>query len=301
MASIYLIGCGRVGSAMARDLALNHKVFAADLDQGALESLKKQNPDIQTTALNVLNGRVLKNWLEPADLVLCAVPGDLGWSTLKNVIEAGKNAVDISFMPENTLELFDRARAKEITVIFDAGVAPGIPNYLLGYHDNISTVEKFEYRVGGLPKNPRPPYNYKAPFSPKDVLEIYTRPARMVVDGQPVTRPALSDLELVSIAPVGELEAFNTDGMRSILTTMSHIPNLREKTLRYTGHGELMKIFRDSSFLSPEPMELKGQSMAPLDIPPPCYSRNGIWKKRSRNLRSWISLSKPGKTIKGGL
>jgi len=255
-----------VGSAMARDLARDHQVYVADLNQAALAKVKKHEPGINTEIMNVLDGNALKKWLEPADLVLCAVPGNLGYQTLINVIDAGKNIVDISFMPENTLDLFQRAQEQNITVIFDAGVAPGIPNYLLGYHDSISKVEKFEYRVGGLPQNPHPPYNYKAPFSPRDVLEEYTRPARMVIDGQPVTRPALSDLELVTIDPVGELQAFNTDGLRSLLSTMSHIPHLQEKTLRYPGHGELMQIFVHSGFLNSEPLQFKGHNMAAIDL-----------------------------------
>ena len=54
-------------------------------------------------------------------------------------------------------------------------------------------IDSFEYYVGGLPKNPKPPFNYKAPFSPVDVIEEYIRPARMKVNGKRITRSALSE------------------------------------------------------------------------------------------------------------
>lgn len=266
MAHVYVIGAGMVGSAMALDLAKDHQVSLGDICNASLGRTKKRNTSIQTTELDVRDTDGLKTWLEPADLVLCAVPGFMGWKTLKTVIEAGKNAVDISFMPEDAQKLFALAKEKDITVVVDSGVAPGIPNFLIGYHDKIMVLDSFEYRVGGLPKNPRPPFNYKASFSPLDVIEEYIRPARMMVGGKLVTKPALSELEKISIPPVGELEAFNTDGLRSLLTTMSHIPNMKEKTLRYPGHANLMRVFKDSGFFSDKKLNLKGKEISPLEL-----------------------------------
>jgi saccharopine dehydrogenase-like NADP-dependent oxidoreductase len=148
------------------------------------------------------------------------------------------------------LNLNPLAVEKGVTVIVDAGVAPGIPNYLLGYWDAQLNIESFEYYVGGLPKNPQPPFNYKAPFSPIDVIEEYTRPARMLVDHEIITQPALSDIERMKFEDAGTLEAFNTDGLRSLLSTMNHIPNLKEKTLRYPGHAELMLEYRNKGLFN---------------------------------------------------
>ena len=132
----------------------------------------------------------------------------------------------------------------------DAGVAPGIPNYLLGYWNSRMSIESFEYYVGGLPKNPTPPFYYKAPFSPIDVIEEYTRPARMMINGQLRTKPALSEIETIFFEEVGKLEAFNTDGLRSILSTMNHIPNMKEKTLRYPKHAQLMVDYRNKGLFN---------------------------------------------------
>jgi saccharopine dehydrogenase-like NADP-dependent oxidoreductase len=116
---------------------------------------------------------------------------------------------------------------------------------LLGYWNSKIEIKSFEYYVGGLPKNPTPPFYYKAPFSPIDVIEEYIRPARMMIDGKLITKPALSDLETIEFEEVGKLEAFNTDGLRSILSTMNHVPNMKEKTLRYPKHAQLMINYRN--------------------------------------------------------
>jgi len=250
MKNIYQIGAGMVGSAMAIDLSKNHNLFLADYDLNALKTIQSKNSNIQISQLDVTDSKALSEWIAPADIVLLAVPGFLGYKALETIINSGKNVVDISFSPENILDLNPLAVEKGVTVIVDAGVAPGIPNYLLGYWDAQLNIESFEYYVGGLPKHPQPPFNYKAPFSPIDVIEEYTRPARMLVDHEIITQPALSDIERMKFEDAGTLEAFNTDGLRSLLSTMNHIPNLKEKTLRYPGHAELMLEYHNKGLFN---------------------------------------------------
>ena len=234
-----------VGSAMALDLANNHNVFLSDNNKKSLTKVQSQNHSIKIQQIDVTNKNALSEWIQPADVVLLAVPGFLGYEALKTIIEAGKDVVDISFAPENVLDLSPLAEKNNVISIVDAGVAPGIPNYLLGYWNSRMNIESFEYYVGGLPKNPIPPFYYKAPFSPIDVIEEYTRPARMMINGQLKTKPALSEIETILFEEVGKLEAFNTDGLRSILSTMNHIPNMKEKTLRYPRHAQLMENYRN--------------------------------------------------------
>ena len=239
-----------VGSAMALDLANNHDVFLSDNNKKSLAKIQSQNNSIQIQQLDVKNKNALSEWIQPADIVLLAVPGFLGYETLKTIIETGKHVVDISFAPENVLDLNPLAKKNNVISIVDAGVAPGIPNYLLGYWNSRMNIESFEYYVGGLPKNPTPPFYYKAPFSPIDVIQEYTRPARMMLDGKLITRPALSEIETIEFEEVGKLEAFNTDGLRSILSTMNHIPNMKEKTLRYPKHAQLMVDYRNKGLFN---------------------------------------------------
>ena len=266
MKSIIVLGAGMVGSAMALDLSKNHKVTLTDISENALRKAKNKNTAITTKILDVTDKNSLQNCINPFDLVICAVPGFLGFSTLKNIIEAGKNVVDISFFPENAFELDILAQEKNVTAIVDCGVAPGMGNIILGYYNEKLKLTDFECLVGGLPKVKKWPFCYKAPFSPVDVIEEYTRPARYVENGAMVTKEALSDCEYVEFDGVGTLESFNSDGLRSIIQTMPHIKNMKEKTLRYPGHVEYVKVLKESGFFNEEKITVRGVEVSPLEF-----------------------------------
>ena len=157
MATVCQIGCGMIGKVMALDISKRHDLHLSDIDQSSLSEVKALDPSIKTKCFNFNDIDVLKSFLEPADIVLVAVPGHLGYNLLKTIIGLKKNIVDISFSPENLLSLDKIAKNNDVTVVFDAGLAPGIPNFLLGNINKKENVKKFKYFVGGLPKNPIPP------------------------------------------------------------------------------------------------------------------------------------------------
>ncbi len=264
MKSVIILGAGMVGRAIALDLAQRYAVTAVDKDAHRLAQLSKEAP-IRTLTADLSHTKTIQRLIADYDLVIGAVPGFLGFQTLKAVIESGKDIVDISFFAEDPFELDALAKHKNVTAVIDCGVAPGMCNILLGYHNARMTVERYECFVGGLPIKRSWPYQYKAPFSPLDVIEEYTRPARLVVDGKLVIREALSDPEYIEFDEIGTLEAFNTDGLRTLLTTMK-IPNMREKTLRYPGHIEYIKVLRETGFFSKDPIEINGVQIRPLDV-----------------------------------
>jgi saccharopine dehydrogenase-like NADP-dependent oxidoreductase len=266
MSNIIVLGGGMVGSAMALDLAKKHQISLADIDAGRLAKTTKKNSAIKSILLDVTNSTELKKSLLPFDLVVCAVPGFLGFKTLRSIIEAGKNVIDISFFPEDSLELNTLAKEKGVSAIVDIGVAPGMDNLILGRYNEEMEVSDFECYVGGLPKAKKWPFNYKAPFSPVDVIEEYTRPARYVENGQLCVKEALSNVELMEFERIGSLEAFNSDGLRSLIQTMSHIPNMIEKTLRYPGHSEYIKVLKESGFFSLDPIDVDGKKIIPLEF-----------------------------------
>lgn len=266
MTTIIVLGAGMVGSAIAADLSKKHSVTLADLSLDRLDYVKNKHQSINVLQLDVCNKIHLQSVLAAFDFVVCAVPGFLGFETIKTVIEAGKNVVDISFFPENALELDVLAKAKGVTAIVDCGVAPGMHNIILGYYNEKMKLTDFETLVGGLPKVKKWPFNYKAPFSPMDVIEEYTRPARYVENGNIVIREALTDCEFVEFDKVGTLESFNSDGLRSILFTMPHIKNMKEKTLRYPGHVEYVKVLKDSGFFNEKKIIVNGTEISPLDF-----------------------------------
>lgn len=261
---IAVLGAGMVGRAIAIDLAKNYAVTSFDLSQAALQLLTRKNSSIVTVQTDLGDYANYPSLLNGFDFVITAVPGFMGYKTLEAVIGAKKNVVDISFFPEDALQLDALAKQNNVTAIVDCGVAPGMSNLILGYHNGRMKINSFECMVGGLPQKRIQPFEYKAPFSPMDVLEEYTRPARYVENGCIVTKPALSDAELIDFDKVGTLESFNTDGLRSILFTMKHIPNMKEKTLRYPGHIQLMKALIKAGFLNNTPIQYQGRAVSPL-------------------------------------
>ena len=266
MNNIIVLGAGMVGSTMAIDMAKKHFVTVTDFNEKALEKAIKKCDKLIPEVLDVTNKLLLQETIKPFDLVICAVPGFLGFETMKSIIEAGKNVIDISFFPENSLELDKLAKQKNVTAIVDCGVAPGMGNIILGYFNEKLKLTDFECLVGGLPKIKKWPFSYKAPFSPIDVIEEYTRPARYVENGHIVVKEALSDCEFVDFEGVGTLESFNSDGLRSIIFTMPHIKNMKEKTLRYPDHIEYIKVLKASGFFSEEKIIINGTEVSPLDF-----------------------------------
>ncbi len=256
---IITLGGGMVGSAIARDLKeQKYSVTVADRD----ESLKARLAPFGIDYLNLdfSNNNAVTDAVKNFDLVIGAVPGFMGFDILKTVLEAGKDMVDISFMPEDSRALIQLAEMNKVTAITDAGVAPGLSNLLFGRalfeYDELHSANCY---VGGLPQNPQPPWWYKSVFSPIDVIEEYTRPARFVVNGKMVTMPAMTDMEQIEFEGVGTLDAFNSDGLRSLLELP--IPNMVEKTLRYPGHIQKIIEMQGNGLFEPEKIKQTAESL----------------------------------------
>ena len=262
---ITVLGAGMVGRTMAADLAKSYEVTWVDKSKGNL-TLAQKGGKIKTIEADLADPAEIKKVVATADLVMGAVPGFMGFRTLERVIECGKNVVDIAFFPEDMFLLDAKAREMNVTAICDIGVAPGMSNVLIGYGASmLDTLEKGITYVGGLPVVRTWPYEYKAVFSPIDVIEEYTRPARYIDGGRMVVREALSDPEMLNFPGIGTLEAFNSDGLRTLATTIKG-DYLIEKTLRYKGHIEKMAVLRDTGFFDKEPISINGTMISPLEF-----------------------------------
>ena len=265
---IIVLGAGRVGNAIAVDLAKEgaFDVRVTDRDHGRLDAIHQAH-GIPGERVDFSLPSTVGRAIEEADLVVSAVPGFLGFRTLKAVIEAGKNVVDIAFFPEDPFQLDVLAKSNGVTAIVDCGVAPGMSNLLVAHADSLlDRTDSVTIYVGGLPAERTGPYEYRAVFSPIDVIEEYVRPARFIADGELVVRPALSDVEPLEFPVVGTLEAFNTDGLRTLTQTI-HAPNMIEKTLRYPGHADKIRLLRETGLFETEPVALpNGGEIRPLDL-----------------------------------
>ncbi len=299
---IMVLGAGLVGRPMAMDLAAHpgFQVTVADQDDQALASLASFD-HIQVSKEDLSDPGRVRSLVADADLVLDAVPGYLGFQTFRTVIEAGKNIVDIAFFPEDPFELDALAREKGVTAVMDMGVAPGMSNLLASFAaKQMDEVDRVAIYVGGLPCERTWPYEYKAVFSPVDVLEEYTRPARFIRNGQIMTMPALSEPEFIDFPGLGTLEAVNTDGLRSLLYTIK-APEVVEKTLRYPGHYDLIRKLIHTGFLSQEMMEVAGSRIRPIDLTSRLLFQSWKLKKGERDLtvmKIMVSGGKDGKKMK---
>ncbi len=269
MPSAIVLGGGMVGSVMAADMAADpaYSVTLVDArDENLAAANSRAGGRLKTLKADLSDPAAVKKIIAPHDIVLGAIASRIGLQTLRAVIEAGKNYSDITFMAEDAIDLDGLAKEHGVTAVVDMGVAPGMSHLLAGHEAaGFDRCESIEIYVGGLPRERKWPFQYKAPFSPGDVLEEYTRPTRLVEHGAVVVREALSEPELMDFPGVGTLEAVNTDGLRSLARTHT-VPFMKEKTLRYPGHYELMRVLRATGLFSREPIEVGGVKVRPLDV-----------------------------------
>jgi len=264
MKKVIVLGSGMIGNTIAADLADEYLVTVVDRDAHKLNLLNEKH-EIKTIISDLSSEIKIQEIIIDYDLIIGALPGYMGFKTLNSVISEGKNIVDISFFSEDPFELDEMAKEKNVTAVVDCGVSPGLSNIILGYHNERMKVDEYKCIVGGLPVKREPPFEYKAFFSPIDVIEEYKRPARIMEMGKLVTKDSMTDVEILEINDTGKLEAFNTDGLRTLLKT-TNIPNMVEKTLRYPGHIKLMKVFRDAGFFNDEEIETGGKKIKPVDV-----------------------------------
>ena len=263
---IVVLGGGCVGSAIVRDLAAEdeYSVRVVDLDPVQVERMTEYGADGVVADLSELSN--VSKAVADADLVVGAVPGFMGFQTVERVLEEGTPIVDISFFPEDAFGLDRLATKAGVPCLVDCGIAPGLSNLILGrMEEHLDETFSFHCLVGGLPVERTWPWEYKAPFSPGDVIDEYVRPARQRRDGVEITTPALSEVESVDFPGLGSLEAFNTDGLRSLLRTCK-APDMVEKTMRYPGHAVRMRILREAGFFSTQEVQAASGVVRPRDV-----------------------------------
>ena len=260
---IAVIGSGMVGTLIATELSKEYQITVFDNSKISLAKLGNNNQNVKLKIVDV-NDTLFEKEIKHYQLAINCLPGFMGYKILKKLITLGISCTDISFMPEDCLKLSDLALKSNCTIIPDAGVAPGLSNLIIGHIAANNDIIEIRTMVGGLPKKKKPPWNYKAPFSPIDVIEEYTRPARIKKNGVIKIKKALSDIHNFEVENIGPLEAFLTDGLRTLLNSdkkISKIPNLLEYTIRYPGHAQLIKNLIDKGGFSDNIVNFNGKKM----------------------------------------
>jgi saccharopine dehydrogenase-like NADP-dependent oxidoreductase len=266
MIKVAVLGGGLVGTPIALDLNKDENILVklADINENHLTRARAEGIDCYQ--MDILEEGQLEDFVKDVHYVINALPGEIGYQSLKRAVLTGKSGVDIAFYPEDFSELQELAMERGVCWVVDMGVAPGMSHLLSAYGTTqLDETDDIKIYVGGLPKDTNSYWQYKAPFSPSDVLEEYTRPARFIRNGEEMSMPALSENELLSFPVVGELEAFNSDGLRSLMKSLK-VENMIEKTLRYPGYVDKINVLKETGLFSQTEKDVKGVKVKPLDL-----------------------------------
>ncbi|CAC11819.1 conserved hypothetical protein [Thermoplasma acidophilum] len=244
-----VIGAGNIGSGIAQNLLEDgHEVEIADKSRESLNRIRGRNPKIRTREFDVMD-RSAYRMLNDYDASVSALPGSIGMQFLKNVAKMGKIVVDVSYMEEDPYDLNGIAQSAGTIIVPDMGFAPGLTNAIVGYFSaDLDQIRNVKIYVGGIPEKPVPPLDYTITWSVEGLIDEYTRPVRIVRNGTEDHVPALSGIERIGVGNYADMEAFYTDGLRSLIRNIKCTGEMFEKTIRYPGHAEKMAAIRDLGY-----------------------------------------------------
>tara|TARA_B100000965_G_scaffold89368_1_gene72579 strand:- start:5259 stop:6359 length:1101 start_codon:yes stop_codon:yes gene_type:complete len=257
MATIHCFGVGLVGSYVARKFAESgfsvhaydpqpHRVMGSP---GIEVHHLEPDEDPIDLMLELESSSEGNKFDSDRDIVVNMLPGDIGHSSTTSLAELPWRTVDLSFSEFTPDRDDEKAKEHGAKILWDTGIAPGLSNMLLSLaYGEMGPLKNGEVRVGGNPTGPTEGWNYMAPFSPIDVVAEYTRPARVIRDSELVTLPALSERHMIEVPDKGKMEAFLTDGLRSVLNTIPSV-DLSEYTVRWPGHIQRFIDERESGEL----------------------------------------------------
>ena len=269
---VLILGCGNIGSVAAEDIGKSIdsiEVVVADRNETRAKLIAEgiSESNVSWIQLDAAKHNELVKTLEDFDLAMGFLPGKLGYRLAEACVDARNDLVDVSYMAENPLTLNDKAIKAGVTIIPDCGLAPGISNILVGHAaGKLDKVQTVCIMVGGLPEKPVPPLGYVITWSLESLLDEYTRKARIVKEGEIVEVEALNGLEEIEFPNVGRLEAFYTDGLRTLPYTVSNVDNMWEKTLRYPGHAEKIKLLKALGFFDEKQINVDDVSLSPRKL-----------------------------------
>ncbi|MFL5601286.1 MAG: saccharopine dehydrogenase family protein [Gemmatimonadaceae bacterium] len=273
-----VLGAGLQGSACAYDLLKNpdvKEVRLADLHTGHLEPFLApfSGDRLIFTTLDVRDREATLALMRECDAVMSAIPYYFNYDLAALAVEAGVHFSDLGGNTEIVFKqktLDAAAKKKNITVIPDCGLAPGMVNILAEHAiRQLDSVDAVRIFVGGLPQHPQPPLNYQIVYSLEGVLDYYTTLSWVLRNGKRTQVAALSEIEPVEFGgSLGTLEGFHTAGGLSTMAFRyeGKIPTMEYKTLRYPGHARIMEAIRDLGLLELKPVDVKGVKVVPRDL-----------------------------------
>lgn len=275
---VVVLGAGLMGKEVARDLVASdkvEKVFLADLDLTIAQDFANQlnSAKIEALELNAERDDELRACIAKGDVCVNALFYEFNERVARAAIDIGVHSVDlgghIGDVTENVLALNEKAKEKNVTIIPDLGVAPGMINILAGYGaSKLNEVDSIKLYVGGIPTKPEPPLNYTRVFSLEGVIDHYTEPSKVIQGGNLKEVKSLTGIEPVYFDQFGVLEAFYTSGgISTLYKTFPNVKTLEYKTVRYKGHAEKFQLLVDLGFFAKDNVvEVNGTEVNVRDV-----------------------------------
>lgn len=242
---LLVLGAGMQGRVIAANLAARKETTEVAL--GDLRAPASPLPSkVRGVALNALDAGEVARASRGFDAAVLALPGEIAMKALENLIAARVPTVDLSFTPTLPYHLDGAARAAGVGVLCDFGVAPGLSHVLAAdLKRELGGLDRLRIYVGGMPIAPPPVFRHAVYFNVRDLLSEYIRPARVREHGKDAApAPLDAPVETLVDDEVGPLEAFVSDGLRSLLSSFPDVPDQREMTLRVPGHLDAMRTLR---------------------------------------------------------
>jgi len=259
---ILVLGAGRMGHGACFDLARNspevEAVTVADADfekaRAVAENIKSAK--VSAIQLDISDYETCVSVMRGHDAAISCVNYWYNLELAKAAIETSTNFCDLggnNYVVDEQLTLDALAKAANINIIPDCGLAPGMVSILAMHGANrFDEIEELHIRVGGLPQNPKPPLNYQLVFSVEGLINEYIEKTRVIRNGEVREVESMTELETLSFDNFPALEAFQTSGGTSTLpdTFLGKIKELDYKTIRYAGHCEKFKMMIDLGLCS---------------------------------------------------
>ncbi len=269
---IIVLGCGNIGFVAARDLSENlpsAEIMLADIDETRAKQAASRiyRSNVSWIKADASKYTELVKTLKKTDLAVGALPGEIGYLVAKGAVDAGVDLVDVSYMPEDVMTLHEAALKAEICILPDCGMSPGFGNVLVGHAaSKLDRVESVHMLNGGLPEKPVPPLGYVITWSVRDLIDMYSRKVHIVKNGNMIEVDPMTGLEEIDFPGVGKLEAFYTDGLRTLLYTMRNAEDMWEKSLRYPGHTEKIQLLKDLGFFDERQLQIGKLTVSPKEL-----------------------------------
>ena len=263
-----VLGYGKIGRTIVADLSKYQQEKIINVYDPFIKNTVELPRNVKLHKTDPLSEENIPKIFKKDVVIISALPAKLRGKLILAVIKGSANLVDITFGNDDIREYLPLSGDSSFLIIPDCGLAPGISNFIVGkFTGAFEELENVEIYVGGLPNKPVPPLEYKITFASDSVVDEYINPAKVVENGKIVVREALSGIEEFPNDSLGHpLEVFYTDGLRSLIDTIRSPRNMFEKTIRYKGHAEKVKILRELGFFDSAERDIDGNMVIPRKL-----------------------------------